>query len=50
MNIYEIPEIEIILFDTLDVITTSDPTQGEIDRPDEGGDLGDFGDGDLGGW
>ena len=30
MEEYEIPEIEIILFDTTDVITTSDPTEGGI--------------------
>ena len=30
MEQYETPEIEIILFDTADVITTSDPTEGGI--------------------
>lgn len=28
MEEYTAPEIEIILFDTADVITTSDPTEG----------------------
>ena len=30
MDLYETPEIEIILFDTADVIATSDPTEGGI--------------------
>ena len=31
MEEYTAPEIEIILFDTADVITTSDPTEGGWD-------------------
>ena len=44
MEMYEEPKIEIILFDTADVIATSDPT--ETERDDEFEDITDEG----GGW
>lgn len=43
-EIYEIPEIEISIFDTVDVITVSEPATFSTAPGEGGGDIGDFDD------